>query len=800
MNVGVRFFAVNFAILFVIICLPCGASDQNSSLKLDPTHIFINGTLGTDSFKGQLNVTAEVQDITGLRLSPGSLRMNSPVGPWAPTTLIPSTSIQISPTDAKDLKKGSILEYDVIVQNIPRSGRYTGRLYFTYNQQPIGIQETVPITLVAYKLNASPITVDFVNSPLGFLGASAEKKEIELREDSGHAPPEVIKTLADKMNASMEDLVGPDGKSLGITGTKIFKQWDVGLQGNRSIILYTNFTNPKLDAGKYVGTIRVYSDDSLWPAISIPVEIRVSSMPGWLAIILIFFGVVISFIIGHWNTKGREKNGIKHEIGIIRDKSRGVMTVQCHEKIEKSLGEIDNYLYNDNFKEAHTELEKTKKDLESCIVEKKKLDEMSEIVSGLIKKLEEIKKRATIVLKGSGDSETMGTLPIYLKRQCNDLLGLHKKADGTFYNSVDEKKWDLDEEGSAEKSLSERAKERSDKIAELAKLIARLERLKEVVDSYDQDRRKVFDSLLKINIIDFRNINNREDVTSTLAKVEKRIVQFSDSTTSDIIDLLNELRKNAIILNWEKGGDKLNDLMASLENCDSNEVIKTKLREIKDEFKKFRSAPPQMDVTADTGNIINKIDRILNDKGREEEPTVTSKLEISVTSNPASPFTIGQTVTFEATAKPDKPNRRIKYNFSIEGSKTGWTTDNEFRWTPREWNDPQSKLEVRARYEDDPTLDACNDFIYKLKRKEPNDWDRVKLWWTPEREKRCMEWSISIIAFVLATAIAYGQLYANNPTYGAGKTWMGYVTLVLWGFGVDASTTKATEFFKTLSV
>jgi hypothetical protein len=46
----------------------------------------------------------------------------------------------------------------------------------------------------------------------------------------------------------------------------------------------------------------------------------------------------------------------------------------------------------------------------------------------------------------------------------------------------------------------------------------------------------------------------------------------------------------------------------------------------------------------------------------------------------------------------------------------------------------------------------------------------------------------SVFILVLLALVGFGQIYGDNPTFGA-NIWIDYATLLAWGFGVE--TTRA---------
>lgn len=364
--------------IFFLMVITSSSSVSASTLQLDPQELLINGSLGTDFFQASINVTALDSNITDLNFMPCNLRMITPPGPWAPQFLVSSADIQITP-DIKTILKGQTIEYLIKVQNIPRPGQYNGSIFLSYNEQSGGTPETLPISLLAYKFNASPIFLEFEKGlfeidgisetlPISLFltdkfnaspsrifldfekrlietigGTWPQSRSIELREESGQAPQDTKKYLAKNLNATLEEMVNVDDKSCTFCGSDNF-QFGHAIFENDRIILNATFKNPKGDVGKYMGVLTVTPNNSLWPVISIPVEMRIRLMPGWFAFSLIFLGVFISYITTYWNKTERDNKLIKYIIERMRE-VLGIMKLQnIAIESDKELQSVDDTL------------------------------------------------------------------------------------------------------------------------------------------------------------------------------------------------------------------------------------------------------------------------------------------------------------------------------------------------------------------------------------------------------------------------------------------------------------------------
>lgn len=332
--------------LFLMVIISSAAS-PGSPLQLDPQRLLINGTQGTDVFQASINATAKYCNITYLNLTPSNLRMTAPQTPWAPQFLISSADIQINP-NIKTIVKGQTNEYLMRIQNIPRSGRYNGSLSISYNL-PNGTikKESFPISLMAYKFNASPIFLKFDKSSfLGLIsGSKPQSRDIEITDESAQVSRDATNYLKGNLCATLEEMVNVDDKSNRFKRLDCFqmeKQPELKNGSNSTIILHAKFMNPEVDAGKYTGVLTINSKNPLWPIISIPVEMRIRLMPPWLAFILIFIGVSIYYIITYRKKDVKDRLLREHEITniaknikIIRDFDKWEIQDASNVSIEK---------------------------------------------------------------------------------------------------------------------------------------------------------------------------------------------------------------------------------------------------------------------------------------------------------------------------------------------------------------------------------------------------------------------------------------------------------------------------------
>lgn len=306
-------------ILFLVVIVSSAAS-PGSPLLFNPEKLLINGTLGSDVFQASINVTARYCDVTDLNFTPSNLQITVINTPWAPQFLISSADIQINP-NIKNIAKGKTNEYLIRVQNVPRSGRYNGSFSLSY-KLPDGTVETeaFPISLMAYKFNASPIFLNFdKDNPLrSIFGESSQSRDIRVKDESGQISQNAMNYLQSNLCATLNEMVNVDDKSCRFDKQNCF-QIEKPLESkngnsNNSVILHAKFKNPEEAAGKYTGVLSINSKNPLWPIVNIPVEMRIRLMPGWLAFILIFIGVFIYYIITYRKKDVKDRRLREHEI------------------------------------------------------------------------------------------------------------------------------------------------------------------------------------------------------------------------------------------------------------------------------------------------------------------------------------------------------------------------------------------------------------------------------------------------------------------------------------------------------
>lgn len=835
----------SFLILLIALLLMGASSDSladNSPLKLNPANISINGTLGSDSFQNRLSIIAANSNISNLTFHPGNLEMISDRGEWMPSIWITSENVKVSPSDVKDISKGGEQEFMVSVQGIPQSGRYSGKLYLSYDEQP-GKPDKVTINLTAYKLNASgPIIREMENSFFGLMGIGSGPYDLEIMEENGRAPIEVIKSLTTGINASMGDLINPDDKSLRLKGADIFEQGKVEIKEGR-IIIHTRFETPDAEPGKYTGILTIKTARSLGPVLSIPVEMRIRSS-SFLAALLIAFGLLISMFCEWWKGKGKEITAIRHDADRIQRELRAMARIECRKKIETLLKDIVENIYDDDLKAAREKVDRADMELKRCAETKKKLDEKESAVGDLIKKMKEIERRASDILVNSGvENPDKSKVLEYLSKNEDGLLMLKRSIERGLYPGLEEKIWN--EDYRKEKSLIEIFNDQNDMISELDQLLGKMEELVGYLANFKGDNKNMWITLAKVNIEQFRDIVSRDHVKAAIEQVDKRIGQLRDQSVCKLVDMLGPLKESAIGLcnslspedplreQIEPLIDNLNEMEDSLAlypALESDNTLKTlegikkelekirgqiKIRESKSEKFSYKEIQAFVLQSKESLNAISAI-RLVQERAAEEAkvktpetsgatPSVSEREKphpadvTSLTWSPENPL-IGKPIRWTARAFEQK-NDRTLYKFVLNHEeRRDWNADRTWEWTPNDNDKGGNILEVRARYEMTEAFDGEPKYHkFELMTRDLGARNRFKMWWTPELQNWAGKSFLKTVAFLIVAYIGYVQLYANNPTFGAGNTHLEYLTLLLWGFGIQPGTEKAAELFKSLT-
>jgi hypothetical protein len=829
------------SVLLLIALLLMGVSSDsladNSPLKLNPAHLSINGTLGSDSFQNRLSITAANSNISNLTFHPGNLEMISDRGEWMPSIWITSENVKVSPSNVKDISKGGEREYMVSVQGIPQSGRYSGNLYMSYDEQP-GKPDKLTINLTAYKLNASsPIIRDMENSFFGLMGTGSGPYDLEIMEENGRAPIEVIKSLTTGINASMGDLINPDDKSLRLKGADIFEQGTVEIKEGR-IIIHARFEPPDAEPGKYTGILTIKTARSLGPVLSIPVEMRIRSS-SLLAALLIAFGLLISMFCEWWKGKGKEITAIRHDADRIQRELRVMARIECRKKIETLLKDVVENIYDDDLKAAREKVDRAGTELKSCAETKKKLDEKESAVGDLIEKMKEIERRASDILLNCGvENPDKSKVLDYISKNENCLLMLKRSIDRDLYPDLEEKIWNKIYR--KEKSLIEIFNDQNDMISELDQLLGKMEELVRYLANFKGASKNMWITLAKVNIEQFRDIDSNEHVKVAIEQVDKRIDQLHDQRVRKLVNMLGPLKENSIVLKdslkdpLRKQIEPLIDNLKEMEDSlvlysapesDNTrkmlEKIEKNLKGIRDpiEIKSEESSNKKIQAfvlqSTESLNAISAI-RLVQERTAEEAEVKTpetsgstqlvSEIEkphpadvTDLTCDPENPL-IGKPIRWTARAFEQK-NDRTLYKFILNHEeRRDWNADRTWEWTPNDNDKGGNILEVRARYEMTEASDGEPKYHkFELMPRDLGARDRFKMWWTPELQNWAGKNFLKTVAFLIVAYIGYVQLYANNPTFGAGNTQLEYLTLLLWGFGIQPGTEKAAELFKSLT-
>jgi len=827
-------------VLLLVSISPMVIAEQPPNISISPSLLQINGSLGKDTFQGQFNLTAVKSNISNLTFRSSNMQMDIAGGPLAPNIIIPSSNIQVS--GEKKIIVGRTEQYLLSVNNIPGSGKYTGNLYINYEKQPAD-KYVLPISLLAYKLNSSSssILVSFENGVFSYGGTGDFNYELKLNKEYGLISPEVAKEMIIGLNIKLSELPNSDRSSI-INSVDIFKLIDKKYGDDGSILIKLNFKNGQFAPGKYTGNLIVGLNGSLQPLVIVPVELRVRSNK-WLAFILILLGVFGYLILTNWNTTGKERTDIESHVLKIRTRMLELsVPEQCCLKIEGILSNVQEFIHDKNLTDARKKVIEAESELKTCEDAKKKLDEKEESTKLLITKLDNLREQTILILKYYGivDPSKSKVITFISNKLLGDLNYLRNKIDKA--SSVDEKKWD-DAQG-GEKSIIDLFNECDTNINDFKKLIADFQDLKTDLETDripDKLKSKLNKCIGENDAKEFRDINIINDVKTLSEKLQKRKNQLNDknklNTCINKYDkLINELKedeKNAL-------GTELDDIIRALcSDYATSEDINKKLENI-EKNKIQEKNPPKSPINGTVVEAVvpsaSHLALDLQEHPENKQPKETIMNGSSAEVVAAEPLKIGsieadkgnldylitiepklmefwrletkegEKVKWTAEAFPVLEDKRIFFRFILNGKeRRGWKADNTWIWIPTRMDDIDNRLKVEAKYDGKSGEEVKKILNIRWLRHEKNFWDKIKEeldlpeFLSPEWKEAVMKTAIWIAVMGSLSFIGYVQLYSGNPTFGAGNTLLEYSTLVFWGFGIQAGTSKALDIVKALS-
>lgn len=102
---------------------------------------------------------------------------------------------------------------------------------------------------------------------------------------------------------------------------------------------------------------------------------------------------------------------------------------------------------------------------------------------------------------------------------------------------------------------------------------------------------------------------------------------------------------------------------------------------------------------------------------------------------------------------------------------------------------PAAKVATVRTSREPPAEPGIRDYIGDIQ-------DHIRRWWTPKLEKRVIDGVLFLVVIPVLGVIGFSQLYAGNHTFGAKNVWQEYLTLFLWGLGIQTSTATVAGVLK----
>jgi hypothetical protein len=741
MKDSLKFALFAFLILVLLVGLGVGETEAQSPIDITPKELVILGITETQPFQHPFTVWAVNENITELIFSPGNL-MEITRG----KSFIAGTNVQVNPAVTR-INKGLSQDFVVTVQNIPESGQYDGSITVSYKDQPVDAQDTLPISVRAAKFNVTPpqILLKFDKSFLGFGGTKS--RTLALNEFSGQAPQEMIATLAKSTSVRLDPLIHGEDKSEVISKDKILKSVVIdNTSGGQGLAIKATFANPQVAAGTYSGTLTVLSTD-LGRLTSVPVEVQVR-YPWWLALLLIFAGILVSLMVSWWNTTGKKKNAIHGDVLKLREKlSSSDITRTCREEIEDMLNKVHELLDDDKWDDAQNKSKDAKTSLETCVDKKKGLRKKAEEVGGMIDLENDVRGK---VMKLVNNNTGADVLNVYLPSLEGDLKTLKKEIDDEHYDSGDddtlkEKITDL------EKKLNAFTDPAPDG------LLNGLANLEEDMRSFPQ----AYHDLLERGFIqpirkDLSDVRRDINIEGLSGKIKSAHTQFK------IVDEL--LNWDRLIDEYQQKGYVMSNAKNELQNC--KDYLKSGIYLTEKSVDDIKKAIEKDKLEA---------------KGKLP-PSYRQKFEAAFSDPDRQTRSIKMaSILSEALGTEDLPG---KDKLSLMTLLRDIETSVEI--TPSEVETAQV-----------PAFEAREVPSSSLLQRLQSLLDSFRQWWTPERKESTINIVLHVIVISILAVLGFSQLYANNPTFGARNVWEEYLALFLWGFGIQTGTATVTGVLKT---
>jgi hypothetical protein len=724
-------------LLFAVILIGMlGSGTEGVSLvEVTPKQIEILGNIGSSSFQDPLTVLAAEGDISNLTFTSSNLMEATDGRSW-----ITSTNILVMPSDKKDIKKGQSRDFSITVQNVPSSGQYKGTLYVSYNDKQDTYREALPISVLAFKINATPpkILLKFEKAIL-FPDKDSIQWAADLNGERGWIPDSVISVLEGNMSAILGTLINGEDMSQ-VRADQILQKAVVETASDRQgLELNATFINPQgrnpsLKAGKYIGTLMIRSKD-LGVVATLPVELQVrySSLAAW---ILIALGIFTSILLQWWNTTGKKKNTLDGDLLSLEEKVKGAnITNKCREKINEKIWEARDFAHRGKLENAETSYTAANASLQDCETKKQGLDKQSNEIDSLISGWSTVEQKIKEIYPQIGKQppttaimENSNLLKNYVPGIRKDLADL-KKNIGIKYQDTVELDLTMKEQIA---SLQIFTAQRPDGI--LDSLLGLRKSINEIGENYRSELENRIHNIGSILL----QINDKRAPIDLLDGIKSFLTDMR--SIASLIEELNKLENH--VIQFEKQGIPHPDFKYEFLNC-RNAIMQSDIRTATDAIEILRSkilglphAARKDDKAAVSASAVNTEVYTLVSKAAEysvEEHKIDACIEISA----------GAQSRIKLACNLAYPVRLIAHVIS------------------------QFKANLIAQL-------------------------------TPDRREFLINAVVFLIAIPILAIIGYNQLYASNATFGSKSVLEEYLALFLWGFGIQMGSATVSSILKNL--
>jgi hypothetical protein len=761
-------------------------------LDIIPKESVLDGIIGSTPFRFDFTIKALDGPITDISFSPGNLmEVSGRAG-------IASNSVKIDPTPQKKIYTGDEQKFTVNISPISDSGIYHGAVEVRYKKASKDFQDIIPVSINALKFNAMPAKIILNSENIAFfgirdslLGPRIFPWSISLEDSSGIASTELLEKLANTTSFSLSVLTTSDSAST-INPDKVCKKDDVKISSSvAGLLINGSFIDPSNSYGTYVGNITLRSS-ALGILAKFPVEIHVKPA-GFIALIIILFGVLFSTGLDWWNNKGRRRNEIKGKIDEIESKmnsSEGKISDKARKDLENILEEATNFMNEDKYDKADEKIESAKQEYFKAVSYKNSIWEYVNDIRDVQDRLKDAKKKAKEIF---GENPTVKLISDYIpevEKKLEDLKDEIDRENKSFTDSV----------------FKEKIDPLIKKVEDIYYIVDDYTELKDSVQklTYGQDHFKNAISDLGENL---QNINKETELSDVALKIKDINIKISNSriVIGDLAKCHGKIETNKNDYDMIEATRLENECISNL-NYGYIEEAKSCIQLIEKAIKEKKpigkpttgqAAKVLMSSVAAIANDEESSDQIeliktpqMQQPERNEPRIKTIRLSLSG----SQPY--GTTISL--TADIENKSKKLIYIFNHKhhgGNPTEQKcSEPSWEWKPAEKDKGMNDIYVDLE-ENGKKIDSSASISIEIR--DPTTIERIQQNCTLNKLKmqftgRNIWKSVSLLTYIAAiivlTLLGYSQLYVNNPTFGSKDVIADYVYLFLWGFGVKAGT------------